>query len=280
METHEIQRLVELSRQLRLDVVRNLAAAGSGHTGASLGLADVFAVLYGCILNVKPENPQWPERDRLILSIGHAAPILYAALANRGFFERQELLTLRRLGSRLQGHPSVDHGLPGVELAAGSLGQGLSVAVGMALAAKMDRANWRVFSIHGDGELQEGSIWEAAMSAAHYRLDNLVALVDRNRLQIDGDTNRVMNLEPLADKWKAFGWHTIVCNGNDVVQLVDAYSDALKFEGSPSVIIAETTMGCGVNQIHNDAQWHGQAPKPPQDTDFLEAINKYYASHG
>ena len=174
------------ARELRVDVIRSLTSAGSGHLGGSLGLADVFAVLYFHELKHNPAEPLWSERDRLVLSIGHVAPILYAALANSGYFDREELLTLRKLGSRLQGHPGRDHGLPGIELSAGSLGQGLSVAVGMALADKMDKNRRRVYVVLGDGELQEGSVWEAAMSASHYNLDNLIALVDRNRVQIDG----------------------------------------------------------------------------------------------
>jgi len=185
----EIANLKHIARDIRRDILISLAEAGSGHTGGSMGLADIFAALYFSVLRHDPTRPLWEDRDRLILSIGHVAPVLYATLARAGYFDRKELLTLRKLGSRLQGHPGRDHGLPGIEISSGSLGQGLSVATGLALAAKTDHKNWRVYSIHGDGELQEGSIWEAAMSASHYRLDNLTAVVDRNGLQIDGPTS-------------------------------------------------------------------------------------------
>lgn len=277
MKNQNVQQLIQASKQLRVDVVNSLTAAGSGHIGGCLGLADVFAVLYGSVLSYNPYNPKWENRDRLILSIGHVAPILYSALAEAGFFSCEELLTLRKLGSRLQGHPSVDHGLPGIELAAGSLGQGLSVAVGMALASKIDKANWRVYSVHGDGELQEGSIWEAAMSAAHYKLDNLIALVDRNNCQIDGRTSDVMELEPLTDKWRAFGWNVISCNGNNIPQLLNAYTEAKNHTGSPSVIIASTKMGCGVKSIENDYHWHGKAPNTDEAKRFIEEIEQCYS---
>lgn len=279
MEKLNSQPLNQLAKQLRIDVVESLAAAGSGHIGGSLGLAEVFAVLYGNILNHNPQLPKWENRDRLILSIGHVAPILYAALAESGYFNRAELTTLRKLGSRLQGHPSIDFGLPGIELAAGSLGQGLSVATGMALAAKIDNATWRVFSIHGDGELQEGSIWEAAMSAAHHKLDNLIALVDRNYCQIDGPTAHVMEIEPLTSKWAAFGWNVINCNGNSIDSLLNAYNSALAHKGSPTVIIAQTKMGCGVHEIENDYRWHGKAPNSDEAKRFIAQIEQYHSQN-
>ena len=218
-----LQFLKEKAKEIRIDVVRSLEAAGSGHIGGSLGSADVFSVLYFHAMNHRPQEPQWEERDRLVLSIGHVAPVYYAALAHAGYFSREELLSLRKFGSRLQGHPGKDKGLPGVETSSGSLGQGLSISVGMALAARTDKKHWRVFSVHGDGELQEGSIWEAAMSAAHYKLDNLIAIVDRNDCQIDGRTSDVMNLEPLSDKWKSFGWEVIECDGNSIFELFAAF---------------------------------------------------------
>lgn len=263
-----------IARNIRCDVIRALAAAGSGHTGGSLGLADVFTVLYFKIINHNPNQPLWSARDRLILSIGHVAPVLYATLANAGYFEREELLSLRKLGSRLQGHPARDHCLPGLELSAGSLGQGLSVAVGMALTAKMDQSNWKVFVIHGDGELQEGSIWEAAMSASHHKLDNLIALVDRNCLQIDGNTSNVMELEPLADKWKSFGWEVFECNGNDVADLSSTYENACTVKGKPSVIIANTLMGKGIPSIENDNRWHGLAPTVAEAEEFIKILQE------
>ncbi|MBN1988306.1 MAG: transketolase [Bacteroidales bacterium] len=272
---NDIRQLKAISKDIRTDVVNSLASAGSGHLGGSLGLADIFTVLYHRILNHNPQEPNWVLRDRLILSIGHVAPVLYAALASCGYFPKQELLTLRKLGSRLQGHPGRDHGLPGIELSAGSLGQGLSVAVGMALAAKADGAPWRVFSVHGDGELQEGAIWEAAMSASHYNLDNLIAIVDRNYCQIDGRTSSVMEIEPLAQKWEAFGWDVKHCNGNSIEQLVEVM-ELPATKGKPRVIIAKTLMGQGVASIADDYRWHGKAPSQQEATQFITEINSYY----
>lgn len=276
MATPAIRQLQKTSQKIRQDVIRSLTAAGSGHLGGSLGLADVFTVLYFNILNHYPNEPNHPNRDRLILSIGHVAPVLYATLANAGYFRQEELLTLRKLGSRLQGHPGRDHGLPGIELSAGSLGQGLSVAVGMALSAKIDNAKWRVFSVHGDGELQEGSIWEAAMSAAHYKLDNLTAIVDRNYCQIDGYTQNVMEIEPLNLKWEAFGWQVFECNGNSIAELIDVFTKTRNFTGKPKVIIAKTQMGFGVKSIQNDYRWHGKAPNPQEAEKFLDELEEYY----
>lgn len=265
-----------ISKEIRLHLIRSLASAGSGHTGGSLGLADIFSVLYFNILNHDPANPHWPERDRLILSIGHVAPVLYTTLAMAGYFSLDELTTLRRIGSRLQGHPGREHHLPGLELSAGSLGQGLSVSVGLALAAKMDRKSWRVYSIHGDGELQEGSIWEAVMSASHHKLDNLTAVVDRNYVQIDGSTEKVMSLEPLAKKWEAFGWHVITCDGHNHTDLIKAFKEAQGIKGQPSVIIAKTIMGRGVRDIENDFTWHGKAPTREESEEFLKQLEDYY----
>jgi transketolase len=267
-----IKKLRELSKIIRIDVVKSLAEAGSGHLGASLGLADVFTVLYFHVMRHRPGDPTWEDRDRLILSIGHVAPVFYATLARAGYFPVEELRTLRRLGTRLQGHPGRDHGLPGIELSAGSLGQGLSVAVGMALAAKIDRKSWRVFSVLGDGEMQEGSVWEAAMSAAHHRLDNLTAIIDRNFVQIDGKTANVMEIEPLREKWEAFGWKVFHCNGNDIQQLIDVFAGTKKISGQPSVIIAETKMGKGVSSIENDYRWHGKVPVGDEAVDFIKQI--------
>ncbi len=260
------------ARELRVDVIRSLTSAGSGHLGGSLGLADVFAVLYFHELKHNPAEPLWSERDRLVLSIGHVAPILYAALANSGYFDREELLTLRKLGSRLQGHPGRDHGLPGIELSAGSLGQGLSVAVGMALADKMDKNRRRVYVVLGDGELQEGSVWEAAMSASHYNLDNLIALVDRNRVQIDGRVKNVMEIEPLADKWKAFGWYVIECDGNSIDELIHAFEKARSIVEKPVVILANTVMGKGIPEIENDYRWHGKVPTQAEAVRFINTL--------
>jgi transketolase len=273
--TSDPKELHVIATEIRKSVVTSLTEAQSGHLGGSLGLADIFTTLYFCILNHDPYNPKWDERDRLILSIGHVAPVLYATLAHAGYFPVEELNTLRKLGSRLQGHPGRDHGLPGLELSAGSLGQGLSVAVGMALAAKMDCKHHRIFSIHGDGELQEGSIWEAAMSAAHHKLDNLTAIVDRNGVQIDGSTEDVMNIEPLAAKWTAFGWHVINCDGNDIKNLLGAFAEAVTILGKPTVIIANTLMGKGISSIEDDYRWHGKAPSKEQHAEFLKELDKH-----
>lgn len=264
--------LRQIAREIRRSVVCSLAAAGSGHLGGSLGLADLFTVLYFSVLKHDPHQPAWPGRDRLVLSIGHVAPVLYAALAEAGYFPKSELLTLRKLGSRLQGHPGRDHGLPGLELSAGSLGQGLSVAVGMALAAKADKGTHNVFCIMGDGELQEGSVWEAAMAASHHGLNNLVAIVDRNGVQIDGPTEKVMRLEPLSDRWRSFGWEVIECNGNDVAELLQAFG-SLPERTKPVVIIALTTMGKGIPEIEGDYRWHGKVPTTEQVHGFLQQID-------
>jgi len=267
------QNLISMACQLRRDVINSLSVAGSGHLGASLGLADIFSVLYFSVLNHCPEEPTWPYRDRLVLSIGHVAPVYYAAMANAGYFSREELLTLRQLGSRLQGHPSRQAALPGVESASGSLGQGLSIAVGMALTAKLDKQDWHVYSVHGDGELQEGAIWEAAMSAAHYNLHNLTAIVDRNGVQIDGPTRTVMGLEPLSEKFEAFGWHVLTCDGNSIDALLNAFHKVSEVDDKPTVIIANTRMGAGVPQIENDYTWHGKAPDEQQREAFLRALD-------
>ncbi len=265
--------LTLISKEIRTYVISSLAEAGSGHTGGSLGLADIFTSLYFSEIIHDPENPDWEERDRVILSAGHLAPLLYATLARAGYYSPEELLTLRKLGSRLQGHPGRDHLLPGIELSAGSLGQGLSVAVGRALAGKIDRRTWRVYSIHGDGELQEGSIWEAAMAASHHKLENLCAIIDRNNLQIDGPTEHVMALEPLADKWKSFGWNVVSCDGNQHDGITSAFAQARENKGQPTVIIARTIMGKGVKSIEGDYRWHGKAPSIMQSKEFIKELD-------
>jgi transketolase len=234
--------------------------------------ADILACLYFSILRHEPLDPAWPERDRFILSIGHIAPVLYATLAEAGYFGKEELLTLRRVGSRLQGHPGRDHHLPGLELSAGSLGQGLSVAAGMAIAAKMDHSGYRIYCLNGDGELQEGSIWEAAMAASGHCLDNLTVIIDRNGLQIDGPTEKVMALEPLKNKWEAFGWNAIECDGHDFNSLLNAFNQAGMTTGRPSVIIAKTIMGKGIPSIEGDYHWHGRAPDKQQADEFIKEI--------
>lgn len=274
IKKHHLAFLNLKAKDIRISVIQSLAEAGSGHTGGSLGLADVFTALYFSVLNHYPKNPEWEERDRLILSIGHVAPVLYATLAHAGYFPKEELLTLRKLGSRLQGHPGRDHFLPGLELSAGSLGQGLSVAVGLALGAKMDKKSWRVYSVHGDGELQEGSIWEAAMSAAHHKLDNLTAIVDRNNCQIDGRTSNVMEIEPLKNKWESFGWHVLECDGNNISEVIASCNKAKTIKEKTTVIIARTLMGKGVKSIEDDYRWHGKPPTKEKASLFIDEILK------
>jgi transketolase len=271
---YSISELNQKAKDIRISIIQSLAEAGSGHTGGSLGLADVFTALYFSVLNHDPKNPESEERDRLILSIGHVTPILYASLAHAGYFPKEELMTLRKLGSRLQGHPGRDHFLPGLELSAGSLGQGLSVAVGLALGAKMDKKSWQVYTVHGDGELQEGSIWEAAMSASHHKLDNLTAIVDRNNCQIDGRTSKVMELEPLKSKWESFGWNVLECNGNNISEVIDSCNKAKTIKEKPTVIIAKTLMGKGVKSIEDDYRWHGKPPTKEEALMFIDEIMK------
>ena len=260
------------ARHIRELILKSLAEAGSGHTGGSLDLVDIFTVLYFGHLHHDPRDPQWEHRDKVILSIGHTAPVLYATLAAAGYFPEEEMMTLRKLGSRLQGHPSHEFHLPGLETCSGSLGQGLGVALGMAMVAKMDHKPNRVFCVMGDGEQQEGSVWETAMAAAHHKADNLCAIIDRNRLQIDGGTEEVMGIDPLKDKWVAFGWNAIEIDGHDYSQIQLALDMADKTDGKPTVIIANTVMGKGVKSIENNNQWHGKVPTKEQLTDFLHEL--------
>lgn len=265
--------LEEKAKHIRQLILTALAEAGSGHTGGSLDLVDIFAVLYFNHLRHDPQHPEWEDRDKVVLSIGHTAPVLYATLAAAGYFPEEKMHTLRKLGSRLQGHPSYESRLPGLETCSGSLGQGLGVALGMALAAKMDGKPNRIFCIMGDGEQQEGSVWESAMAAAHHQVDNLCAIIDRNRLQIDGGTEKVMAIDPLRDKWAAFGWHTIEIDGHDMSQIKMALDLADLEKGRPSVIIADTIMGKGVKSIEDSNQWHGKVPSKEQLPVFLNELS-------
>ena len=262
----------EKAKHIREMILTALAQAGSGHTGGSLDLVDIFTVLYFGHLRHDPSNPQWPQRDKVVLSIGHTAPVLYATLAASGYFPEEEMMTLRKLGSRLQGHPSYEFKLPGLETCSGSLGQGLGVALGMALSAKMDGMPNRIFCVMGDGEQQEGSVWESAMAAAHYKVDNLCVLIDRNRLQIDGGTEQVMGIDPLIDKWKAFGWNALEIDGHDYEQIALALRRADETSGRPTVIIADTIMGKGVKSIENNNAWHGKVPNQEQLALFLHEL--------
>lgn len=263
MDNANLQDLAAKSCAVRQDIVRMLGGAGSGHPGGSLSAADIVTVLYFHEMKIDSANPEWPERDRFVLSKGHAAPVLYAALAEKGYFPKEELMTLRKIGSRLQGHPSMKH-LPGVEMSTGSLGQGLSTANGMALAGKLDNHDYRVYVVLGDGELQEGQVWEAAMAAAHYKLDNVVAFVDHNGLQIDGPVREVMSPEPVADKWRAFGWNVEVIDGHNLSEIINALKAAREVKGKPTAIIANTIKGRGVSFMENQVGWHGNAPNADQ----------------
>jgi transketolase len=265
----DISELKEIARKIRVDVIKMTNAAGSGHPGGSMSAAEIFSVLYFNIMSHRPENPEWEDRDVFILSKGHCCPGLYSAMARSGYFPIEELMTLRKLGSRLQGHPHSTV-LPGLEASTGSLGQGLSIAVGCALAMKLNKKNSRVYCLMGDGEQEEGQIWEAAMSAAHYKLDNLCGIVDRNRLQIDGLCKEVMDYEPLEKKWESFGWHVITVDGHDIASLISVFEKAKEIKNKPTVIIADTIKGKGVSFMENVAIWHGQAPN---DIEMKKALN-------
>ena len=256
------KRLREIAKELRRQSLIMTNRAGSGHPGGSLSAAEIMATLFFYAMKYDSKNPKWDGRDKFVMSKGHATPVLYAVMAEAGFFPKEELETYRKLDSRLQGHASVY--TPGIEINTGSLGQGLSIGNGMALAAKLDGKDTHVFVIMGDGELQEGQVWEAAKSAAHYKLDNVIAIVDRNGLQQNGPTEKLMHIEPLADKFTAFGWHTIEVNGHDVNELMNAFDLAMKFKSKPKVIIAKTVKGKGVSFMENVSGWHGKAPNDEQ----------------
>ncbi len=263
--------LEDKAKAIRRHIVTMLGEAGSGHPGGSLSAADLVAALYFKVMRVDPEDPQNPDRDRFVLSKGHGAPVLYAALAERGFFPVEDLKTLRKLGSKLQGHPDMRK-VPGVDMSTGSLGQGLSVANGMALAGKLDKKDFRVYVLLGDGEIQEGQIWEAAMAAAHYKLDNLTAFLDHNKMQIDGNIEEVMSPEPVADKWRAFGWHVIEIDGHNMEQILNAIEEAKKTAGKPTIIVAKTVKGKGVSFMEDQVGWHGKAPSPEQVEEALKEL--------
>ncbi len=255
----ELKKLEEKAKEIRIDIIKMLLEAGSGHTGGPLGMADIFTALYFHILNLGPKNPNWEERDRLVLSNGHICPVLYATMAERGFFPLEELKTLRKLGSRLQGHPHRS-ALPGLETTSGPLGSGLSQACGMALAGKLNDAKWRVYCLTSDGEHDEGNTWEAVMFAGKYKINNLVALMDRNNIQIDGFTENIMPLEPLKDKYEAFGWHVLEIDGHNMEQIIGAFEEAKTIFEKPTMILAHTIPGKGVSFMENRYEWHGIPP--------------------
>lgn len=263
--------LKEMAKKLRSHVITMIATAGSGHPGGSLSAADIITALYFRVLRHDPKDPQWPERDRFILSKGHAAPILYAALAETGYFPVAELETLRKMDSRLQGH--TDRTLtPGVEMSAGSLGMGLSFAIGSAMAARLDSKTYRTYALLSDGECQEGQTWEAALAAAHFKLDNLMAMIDCNGIQLSGRTCDIMDLEPLIQKWQAFGWHVIEIDGHDFDQILGAFLESEKTKGRPTVITARTIKGKGVSFMENNVAFHGKAPTPEEADKALKEL--------
>ncbi|MFH0827598.1 MAG: transketolase [Candidatus Omnitrophota bacterium] len=266
----QIEELESKAKHIRRTIIDMLCRACSGHPGGSLSSTDLVCALYFAVLRHDPRNPQWPDRDRFHMSKGHCCPLLYAVLAESGYFPKEKLKELRKLGSMLQGHP--DRRCPGVEVASGSLGQGLSVALGMSLAAKLDKKDYRVYCLIGDGESQEGNIWEAAMAASHYKRDNLCAMLDYNGLQIDGKTSEVMNLDPVKDKWQAFGWHTIEIDGHNMKEILEAFEEAKAVKQKPSIIIANTTKGKGVSFMENVCSFHGCAPTAEEAKKAIEEL--------
>lgn len=271
MKIEDIEELKNKAKSIRKDIIEEVYSAKSGHPGGSLSIADIMAVLYFNELNIDEKNPNYEERDRLILSKGHCSPALYAALAERGFFEKEKLKSFRNIKSNLQGHPDMNK-VPGVDMSSGSLGQGLSVANGMAIAGKLDNKNYRVYCILGDGEIEEGQVWEAAMASSKYKLDNLCVIIDNNNLQIDGTIEEVMNLYPIDEKFKSFGFNVININGNSIEEILNAFVEARKVKSMPTCIIAKTIKGKGVSFMENKAEWHGKAPSEEEYILALEEL--------
>lgn len=266
----KISQLESIANTIRIDLLRSLHAAGSGHSGGALGMADVFTALYFHSLRHDPKNPEWDKRDRVILSNGHICPVLYATLAHAGYFPVKELMTLRQLGSRLQGHPHRGT-LPGIETTSGPLGSGLSQAAGMALAARMDKKSHHIFALTSDGEHQEGNHWEAVLLAGKYKLDHLIQIMDRNYIQIDGNTEDVLPLDPIQKKYEAFHWNVIDIDGHDMKKIIAAIAAAKKQKGKPTLIIAQTIPGKGVSFMEGEYEWHG---KPPNDEELAKALEE------
>lgn len=261
--TPDLHALRKLAVELRQTILRTIAKAGSGHPGGSLSMVELLIGLYWYKLRHDPKRPDWPERDLFLLSKGHGCPALYTVLAYHGYFPKEELRTLRRYPTRLQGHPERGS-VPGVEIAAGSLGQGLSMANGIALADRLDGLRRRIFCLMGDGEIQEGQVWEAAMTASFHKLESVCAIIDANQLQQNGPVKEIKNIEPLAEKWRAFGWHAIEIDGHDIARVLKAYDDAEAVKGKPQVIVARTVKGKGVSFMELNPAWHGVAPKPDE----------------
>lgn len=272
MKRPNVTELEKKAVEIRKDVLKMLMMAGSGHTGGSLSIVDILVALYYYKLKNDPSDPKWRERDRFLLSKGHACPALYAVLAHKGYFSKDLLWTLRKLGSPLQGHPQM--GLSGVEISSGSLGQGLSIADGIALAARMDKLDIRAYCLMGDGETNEGQVWEAAMTAAHYKLDNVCGIVDYNKLQIDGFCCEIKDPGAYKNKWQDFGWNTIEVNGHDISGLMDAFDEAENTKGKPTMIIAHTVKGKGVSFVENKAEWHGIAPKKEEYEKAIKELDE------
>ena len=269
-ECIDLDALKERARQFRKEILEMIAEAGSGHPGGSLSAVEILISLYFCKMRHRPDDPTWPLRDRFIMSKGHASPALYVTLANSGYFPKEELKTFRKLGSRLQGHVHV--GVPGVELSTGSLGQGLSVANGIALGAKMRKVGFKVYCLLGDGEIQEGQVWEAAMTAPHHRLDNICAILDYNKVQENGPVAAIKGEEPQGDKWRSFGWHVVEVDGHNFGELLRALDEFGRVEGKPTFIIAHTVKGKGVSFMEGQAAWHGKAPSREQLRQALEEL--------
>ena len=266
-----LEELKMKANDIRKDIIEEVYSAKSGHPGGALSIADIMAVLYFNELNIDEKNPKWEERDRLVLSKGHCSPALYGALAERGFFEKEELKTFRKIGSKLQGHPDMNK-VAGVDMTSGSLGQGLSVANGMAIAGRIDKKDYRVYCILGDGEIEEGQIWEAAMAANKYKLDNLCVIVDNNNLQIDGTIEEVMSPYPIDKKFESFGFNVININGNNIEEILNAFKEARKTKGKPTCIIAKTIKGKGVSFMENKSEWHGKAPSEEEYKKAMEEL--------
>lgn len=273
MDAAAKKQLEKTACKVRMGIIEGVHSAKSGHPGGSLSISDVLTYLYFAKLNVDPKNPKWADRDRFVLSKGHCAPALYAVLAERGFFDKSELKSLRHIGAMLQGHPDMK-GTPGVDMSTGSLGQGISAAAGMALGGKLSSAAYKVYAILGDGEIEEGQVWEAAMFAAHNKLDNLVAIVDNNGLQIDGKITDVCSPMPITDKFEAFGWHVITMDAHDFDDIERAFDEAEKINGKPVAIVMSSVKGKGVSFMENQVGWHGTAPNAEQYAQAMDELNK------
>jgi transketolase len=276
-EDEGLEELTERAQRIRRRILEMVYQAQSGHIGGSLSAVELLVALYFRHLRHDPANPAWPERDRFLLSKGHATPVYYAVLAEAGYFPVEELATFRRYPSRLQGHPSLASGLPGVEINGGSLGHGLGIGLGMALSHRLDGNPGRIYVLLGDGEVQEGEVWESAMAAAHFRVDNLVAILDYNRVQQDGPVSQVMEVAPLAEKWRAFGWAVREIDGHDLRQVLAAYRWADGVRGQPAIVIAHTVKGKGVSFMEGQHAWHGKAPKPAE---YERALAEIGSGHG